>query len=115
MDTVSRKRAFDEIKNARHTLLHLHPKPDPDSIGSALAMYHALKGLGKEVTIIKGDSELPEIFAVLPGYDAIAHKNYFELDLSGFNLFIIQDSGSKQMISRKGEVVFPPMLKTIVL
>jgi len=105
----------DLIKNAKSVLLHLHVKPDPDSIGSALAMYHALKGVGKNVTVIKGDSTLPESFSFIPGFKDIVLKNYFEINLNDFDLFIIQDSGSESMISRKGEIVFPDYLKTIVI
>jgi bifunctional oligoribonuclease and PAP phosphatase NrnA len=106
---------MDIIKNAKHVLLHLHPKPDPDSVGSALATYHALRSIGKEVTVIKGDSELSPIFSFLPGYNEIVKKNFFEIDLADFDLFIIQDSASTQLISRKGEVVFPPHLRTLVI
>lgn len=109
------KEAFDLIQASGRILIHLHPKPDPDSIGSALATYHALKGLGKEVTVIQGDTALPSVFSFLPGFDAIVRKSYFDIDLSQFDLFIIQDSGSKEMISRKGEVEFPSNLKTIVI
>ena len=105
----------DIIKDAKSILIHLHVKPDPDSIGSALAMYHALSGLGKKVTVIKGDSVLPQIFLFLPGFKDIVLKNYFEIDLADFDLFIIQDSGSKEMISRKGEVIFSSSLKTLVI
>jgi phosphoesterase RecJ-like protein len=99
------KEAFDFIKESDSILLHLHPKPDPDSIGSALATYHALRSIGKKVTIMAGDTPLPEVFSFLPGFDDIVHKNYFEIDLNDFDLFIILDSGSKQMVSRKEEIV----------
>lgn len=106
---------MDIITNSKRVLLHLHPKPDPDSVGSALATYHALRSLGKDVTVIKGDSELSPLFSFLPGYNEIVKKNFFEADLSQFDLFIIQDSGSPEMVSRKGEVIFPPHLRTIVI
>lgn len=112
---MNKDAAFELIKSSKRVLLHLHPKPDPDSIGSALAMYHALRGMGKEATVIQGDSPLPEVFSFLPGYEAIVRKSYFDTDLSEFDLFIIQDSGSKQIISRKGEVVFPLSLKTLTI
>jgi phosphoesterase RecJ-like protein len=114
-DGNERAEAFALIQASQHILLHLHPKPDLDSIGSALATYHALRGLGKNVTVMEGDSKLPEGFSSLPGYEAIVHKNYFEIDLGEYDLFIIQDSGSKQLVSRKGEVIFPDTLKTLVI
>ena len=78
---------FEEIQKAKSILLHLHPSPDCDSQGSALAMYHALTGLGKKVTIIKGDSDLDPNMAHLPGADAIVPKNFLEIDQNDFDLF----------------------------
>jgi phosphoesterase RecJ-like protein len=106
---------FEGIKKAENILLHLHVKPDPDSIGSALAMYWALSDMGKNVTVIKGDTPFVESLAFLPGAEKIIHKNYFEIDLSQFDTFIILDSGSKEMISREGEIIFPENLNTIVI
>lgn len=106
---------WDEIGKANSILLHCHPDPDPDSIGTSLAFMHMLQGQGKKVTLIKGDSDLPRSLSHLPGYDHILLQNYFEIDLSRFDLFIILDSGSKTQISKKGDIVFPENLKTIVL
>jgi len=107
--------AYELICSSHSILLHLHPKPDLDSLGSALATFHALSSIGKKVTIIQGDSVLPEAFSFMPGYEHVVRKNFFEINLTDFDLFIIQDASSKEMISRKGEVVFPPHLKTIVI
>ncbi len=107
--------AFEAIKKAKRILLHLHVKPDQDSIGSALAMHHILKSIGKDVVVIKGDSDLPKRFSFLPGYENIVHKNYFEINLNEFDLFIIQDSGSKELISQKGDISFPSHLKTLII
>ena len=107
--------ALEIIENAKRILLHLHPKPDQDSVGSALATYYALTQRGKEVTVIAGDSKLPETFRCLPGFKKIVPKNYFEIDTKKFDLFIVQDSGDKRMISKNGEVIFPETLKTIVI
>ncbi|MES2216284.1 MAG: DHH family phosphoesterase [Patescibacteria group bacterium] len=104
-----------EIKKAKHILLHLHPSPDPDSVGSALAMKFALEQLGKKVTAIRGDSEIPKAFMHFPGATEIVQKNFFEVDLKDFDLFIAQDSGSIEMISRVGTAVFPDSLKVIVI
>lgn len=106
---------LQEIKKAKSVLLHCHPSPDPDSVGSALAMKFVLEQIGIKATVIKGDSDIPEAFEHFPGCKEIVKKDYFEVDLSEYDLFIVLDSASKGMISKKGEVVFPPNLKTIVI
>lgn len=111
-ETKKIKQAIDEAKNI---LLHFHPAPDLDSVGSALAMGHVLKGLGKDVAVISGDSTPPRAFNILPGMEDVKNATIFDIDLSGFDLFIVLDSASPQMISRKAEIVFPPHLKTIVI
>jgi phosphoesterase RecJ-like protein len=109
------KQIFDLIRESDHILLSLHPSPDGDSVGSSLAMYHYLTTLGKDVQLIKGDSELPTYLKKLPGYDQITLKNYFELDLNSFDLFIILDSSALNQISKINQVTFPKNLKTIII
>lgn len=104
-----------EIERVKSILLHCHPGPDPDSVGSALAMKFVLEKMGKKATIIKGDSDIPEDFGNMPGVESIEKKNYFETDLSRFDLFIILDGAALNMITKKGEVVFPTGLRTIVI
>jgi len=106
---------FQEIQKANSILLHLHPSPDADSQGSALAMYHALTGLGKKVTVIKGDSDIDPNMTHMPGADKIVAKNFLEIDQKEFDLFIVQDTGDIKRITSLGEVVFEPHLKTIVI
>ncbi len=103
---------LDEIKAAKSILLHCHPSPDPDSVGSVLAMKFALEQLGKKVTAIQGDSEIPKAFMHFPGAKEIVQKNFFEIDINEFDLFIILDSGLGG-VSRLKEVVFPASLKVI--
>ena len=106
---------LDEIKKAKKILLHLHPRPDGDSVGSSLAMMQVIEGMGKDVVVIKGDSPLPKYLSSLPGFSKIVEKNFFEVDLSEFDLFISQDSGSFNMISNLGDIKFPETMKVIVI
>src|SRR3989344_3205155 len=91
---------LSHIEKANSILLHCHPSPDPDSVGSVLAMKCALEQMGKKATVIKGDSDIPQAFMHFPGADTIVKKNFGEVDLKNFDLFIILDSASPEMISR---------------
>lgn len=106
---------WQAIAVAKNILLHCHPSPDGDSVGSSLSMYHALKSIGKSATLIWGDSGLTSQFSFVPGFDEIVAKNFFEVDLSQYDLFIALDSGSIDMISKKGEVKIPDHMKSVVI
>ena len=109
------KKIWSEIKKAKNILLNLHPSPDGDSIGSNLALFHALTKMGKKVTLLGGDSEFPKNFSTLPGVDKILPKNFFQINQDDYDLFIIADIASPNLISRQGEIVFNKNLKTIII
>ncbi|OHA58950.1 MAG: hypothetical protein A2571_01070 [Candidatus Vogelbacteria bacterium RIFOXYD1_FULL_44_32] len=119
MEEINLKSKAGEIKqvidNATNILFHLHPSPDPDSAGSVLALAEYCESLGKKTTIIGGDSELSETMAVLPGFGQILSKSYLDINPAEFDLFLILDSGSVGMISKKGEVVFPAGMMAVVI
>lgn len=105
---------FEEVQKAQNILLHCHPAPDCDSLGSSLAWMYYLESLGKKVTVIIGDSiRHPKNLTVMPGYDKIVMKNYLEIDPTKFDLFIINDAADITRVSSKGEVLFPKSMKTI--
>jgi len=106
----------EEVQKAKNILLHCHPSPDCDSLGSSLAWMYYLESLGKKVTIIIGDSiRHPKNLTVMPGYDKIVMKNYLEINPAEFDLFIINDAADITRVSAKGDVVFPKTMKTIVI
>ncbi|NUO08624.1 MAG: bifunctional oligoribonuclease/PAP phosphatase NrnA [Candidatus Brocadia sp.] len=49
------------IKRYRHFLITTHVRADGDGVGSELALYHMLAGMGKSVCIVN-DSPLPQIY-----------------------------------------------------
>ena len=51
-------------------VIAVHEKPDPDCIGSGLALYNFLKRKGKKVSIVSRD-EPPESLEFLEGFDEI--------------------------------------------
>ncbi|MDD4938163.1 MAG: DHH family phosphoesterase [Candidatus Shapirobacteria bacterium] len=112
---ITGKKIWKEINRSKSILLHIHSGPDGDSVGSALAFYFALQKMGKNVVVIGGDSDLPQNLSVIPGANKIIPKNFFQVDLNQFDLFIILDSSSPSQISRNGKIVFPKNLKTIAI
>ncbi len=112
---ICARRIWKEINRSSKILLHLHPSPDGDSIGSALAMYHALTGLGKNVTLIQGDTPIPQNLLHLPGTDKINPKNITQIDLNQYDLFLILDSSSVNQITKINGFKLPKKLKTIVI
>ena len=106
---------LEVIKESDNILLHCHPYPDPDSVGSVLAMTFALQQLGKNVCPIIGDSSYPKSLELMPDHNVIQQKNISEVSLEDFDLFIIMDSSSPTQISQLFSVEFPANLKTIVI
>ena len=109
------KKIWKEIDRSQRILLHLHPGADGDSVGSALAMYHVLKGLNKNVDLIQGDTDLPKNLSTIPGADKIIPKNIFQIDINQYDLFIILDASSLKQVSRLGDIKFPKKLKTVCI
>ena len=109
------KKIWTEIKKAKNILLTLHPSPDGDSIGSNLALYHALTKMGKKVTLLGGDSTFPNNFSKLPGAKNIIAKNFFQINPNDYDLFIIADISDEKRISKQGDMSIPKTLKTIVI
>lgn len=89
-----------EIKEANKILLNCHRSPDPDSIGSTLAMRLFLLGLGKEVIIVCPSDDLFPNVGYLSGYDEIKKGvDFNSFNFSEFDLFISLDSSSTGQIT----------------
>lgn len=59
---------LEKIKKAKSIVLLTHENPDGDAVGSSLAMYEALKQMGKEnVDVII--PEYPRTYTFLPNVD----------------------------------------------
>lgn len=116
MTTLKAIEIKDTINKSQNILLHCHPHPDPDSIGSVLAMKKHLESLGKDVTAIIGDSDYPtNMTENFPIEREFEKKNFFDLNLEEFDLFIILDSSSLNQVSQINKVLIPKHLKTIVI
>ncbi|HRI05918.1 MAG TPA: DHH family phosphoesterase [Candidatus Dojkabacteria bacterium] len=109
------KQIQKEIEKSSNILLHCHPYPDPDSIGSVIAMKRYLQYINKNVTAIIGDSSYPTNLNTLHIENEIESKSYIDINTVDYDLFIILDSSSKSQITQRAEVEFPKTMKTIVI
>lgn len=106
---------LEAIQKSNQVLLHCHPYPDPDSVGSVLAMSAVLKKLGRDVTVIIGDTEYPQNLMGFPNREWIQPKNYTQINPSEFDLFLILDSSSPSQITQLAEIEFPDNMNTVVI
>ena len=71
----------EEIKKAESIVILTHETPDGDAIGSSLAMYNALKQIGKKVEIINiGEHVAKEAKAILKNNDQMAEHKEQSID-----------------------------------
>jgi phosphoesterase RecJ-like protein len=104
---------LEKIKDSKNILVNVHRRPDLDSIGSATALYQALKKLGKTVTIIC-PHQIPEEFKFLTGAKEVKTIDFSVFDFSAYDLFLIVDSGSYEIVTGSEEIKLPN-IKTIVI
>jgi bifunctional oligoribonuclease and PAP phosphatase NrnA len=100
-----------KIKKADKILINCHRGPDPDSVGSALALYAVLTKMGKEVNVICSDA-IPVDCKFLPFSEKVVKENFYQFKFSDYDLFVLLDSGSWEMASGKKEIPLPkiPMI-----
>ena len=98
---------LEEIKKAKSILVNCHRGPDPDSVGSALALYRVLTNLGKTAKVIYPGEELQQNLSFLDGFEKIELVDFSKFDFSKYDLFIALDSSSWYMVSGSKEIPLP--------
>jgi bifunctional oligoribonuclease and PAP phosphatase NrnA len=83
------QRVSEAISKGNHFLITAHVDPDGDALGSAFALYFALKGLGKQGAVYLKDT-VPYRYRFLPKPDTILH----ELPDGGFDVIFVVDCGN---------------------
>ncbi len=106
---------WEEIEQAKRIILHLHPSPDGDSVGSALGMMGLLEMAGKRVTVLGGDSKPPQYLSELPGFDKIISVRAGEFKWQIGDLFIVQDASAVNQISKIDTFLLPDFITTVVI
>jgi phosphoesterase RecJ-like protein len=114
MNYSESNKILSELKKASRILVNCHDDPDPDSVGSALALSKVLKSMGKEVRVVYPGEEIPPNLKFLNGLEEIELIDFSKFDFSKFDIFICLDSSSWQMVTGSKETESPSM-KTLVI
>lgn len=94
IDSQRTEAAWRLIESASRIVLLAHEHPDPDALGSALGLAHALAPLGKECVVACSDP-VPSNYTFLPGRERVVT----ELPDERFDLVVALDAGE---LSRYG-------------
>ncbi|MFW5853560.1 MAG: DHH family phosphoesterase [Patescibacteria group bacterium] len=98
----------DKIKTSnKKILLSCHRHPDPDSVGSVLAMAQAIEQLGGEAEIISGDTPISDDFHLFPQVEKIKEKAVKDVDWSQYDLFLSLDSASLAQVGEGLDLPWP--------
>ena len=98
------------LKAAKKLVIVSHVSPDGDTLGSSLALMHALRMLGKEV-IMNVDDDISTVYSFLPG---IAEYCRFAPEESvNADLLVIIDASSADRAGNALEVVKSPAVLNI--
>lgn len=115
MNYKQSQKILDEIKKANKILLNCHRGPDPDGIGSTLAMRLVLLGMEKDVEVICPTKPISDQTDFLEGYSQIIPGVDFEkYDFSKYDLFITLDTPNLGLMTGKDNAQAPD-IKTIVI
>ena len=105
---------LEKIKGVDRILLNCHRNPDPDSIGSALALYRVLSEMGKKVEVICPTKPYLLTLSFLKNFKKIKTVNFSKFDFSKHQLLIVLDSSSWDMIADTPDFA-PPKIPVVVI
>ena len=96
------------LDESERIVITCHMRPDGDAIGSSLGLYHILRGLGKDATVIIPD-RVPDSLCFLPGVNEIAvytmHEDYCRRLLNEADLVLMCDFNTSTRQGNLGPLV----------
>lgn len=98
----------EEILKAKSIVILTHESPDGDAVGSSMAVFLALKNIGKNPDIII--PEMPRTFEFLPGIEEVKENS----DIEKYDLAIALDCGDIKRLNGYAKF-FENAKKTIVI
>lgn len=106
---------LNEIQKAKRIVLNCHRGPDPDSIGSNMAMKIVLENMGKDVTVVCPSKSISKQTNFLKGYQDIkVNVDFDEFNFADYDLLLSLDTPNLSLMRGKdGDK--QPDIKTIVI
>ena len=98
------------LKAAKKLVIVSHVSPDGDTLGSSLALMHALRMLGKDV-IMNVDDDISTVYSFLPGIDE--YRRFATEEHIDADLLVIIDASSADRAGNAMEVVKSPAVLNI--
>ena len=94
MTTMMRKPdgIAEAIRSAQHIALTSHVHPDGDTLGSALALAHAIRLLGKDAHLFC-DDPVPQMLRILPGSDEVCTPDRAD---AHYDLLVVVDTADQK-------------------
>ncbi len=105
---------LEKINGVDRILVNCHRNPDPDAIGSALALYEVLSGMGKKVEIICPTGLEWPTLNFLKNFKKIKTVDFSKFDFSKYQLLIVLDSSSWDMVFDAKDVVSPKISVAVI-
>ncbi len=103
----------EQIDKAGSIVINMHRNPDLDSAGSALALYHVLRGMNKKVKLI-GPDPVPDSFDFLPGREFAETVDMATFRFGDYDLFLIIDTGSLSHLTGKKDGTLPAVPAIVI-
>lgn len=98
------KKILTALKQYKRFLISTHVNPDPDGIGSELAVAYYLKSLGKTVTVVN-EEPVPERFLFMPGARHV--KSLASVRRQSYDAAVIVDCGDLNRIGKVQSLLGP--------
>lgn len=110
------KLILEEIKKVQDIVINCHRSPDPDSVGSALALKNMINAMfpEKKVSVICPDNP-PLNCIFLNGFDQIRTVDFSSYDFKRHDLFVLPDSANLSQVVTGEENILQSGIRKIVL
>lgn len=97
MQAIDLGTVVERLRSANSFLISTHAGPDGDALGSMLALYHLLRGMGKKEIVCACQDPVPKRYAWLPGADGVVDETAID---GSFDLVVVTDVAQVERTGR---------------